>query len=126
MATRKWRMRERFRGPVDFDGAVTFSGNGMSITRNLTSASTSAAVVAITQDHASDDQVALSVTQDATLVPAVDVSGWTKLGYSTSTPSGAVTAGCVRVIYANSRYWLAMAVGSSTYRYVQLAATSTA
>jgi len=102
------------------------SGGKVEFNRNLTAGSTSAAVVYVKQDNASDDQPALQVDQDASLVPAVSIGGWTKLGWSTSDPSGAVTAGCVRVISANSKYWLALAIGSSTYRFVELAATTTA
>jgi hypothetical protein len=48
-----------------FNSTAT-SGSAVSVTRNLAAASTDAPVVSILQDHASDDQVALSVTQDGT------------------------------------------------------------
>ena len=117
-----WNMRAV---DIDLYGAYGASP-GFNINRNLTSGATDAAVVLIKQDHASDDQPALKLQQDASLVPALEVDGWSRLGWSTSDPSGAVTAGSVRVISANSSYWLAVATGNSTYRYVQLTLTSTA
>jgi len=48
-----------------FNSTAT-TGSALSVTRNLTSTSTDAAVVAIVQDHASDDQAALRTQQDGT------------------------------------------------------------
>lgn len=73
-------------GTVAAGGAVTYSngnltiagtatsGNALSITRNLTAASTDSPVVSILQDHPSDDQPALQVQQDSSQI-AVKVIG---------------------------------------------------
>jgi hypothetical protein len=46
--------------------ATATTGAALSVVRNLAAASTDSPVVSILQDHASDDQAALSVTQDGT------------------------------------------------------------
>jgi len=48
-----------------FNSTAT-SGNALSVTRNLTAASTDAPVVSIVEDHTGDDQAALYVQQDGT------------------------------------------------------------
>jgi len=54
-----------------FNSTAT-SGSALSVTRNLAAASTDAPVVSIVQDHASDDQVALKIQQDAN-ISALDI-----------------------------------------------------
>lgn len=61
-------------GALDVDISSTFaSGAGVRVTRNLTSGNTDAAMVIFEQSNASDDMVALQVTQAATAYAGVDI-----------------------------------------------------
>lgn len=78
-----------------FNSTAT-SGSALSVTRNLTATSTDAPVVAILQDHASDDQPALRVGQDGTgTILDLQVAAATVLSVATTgnlATDGAVTA----------------------------------
>jgi len=117
---------------VDFDCAVDIdsahTAAALNVVRNLTSGVTTDAVVFIHQDQSGDDQAGLKITQDATSALALDANGWCDIGYeAAATPTGVPPTGSVRTIYANSKWFLAVATdGSGTFQYVELAATSTA
>lgn len=115
-------------GGLDVDCPATYtSGKLVDIQRNLTSGNTDNVVVYIKQDHASDDQAALQVVQDTTTADALDVDGWSSLGYLTVAPTGSPGTGSVRIVKATdeSRFFLAVYTGGS-YRYIGITSTTTA
>jgi len=119
---------------VDFDCGVDIdcpstlnTGATVDIRRNLTSGATDQAVVYIKQDHTSDDQPVLKLDTDASDYLALDANGWCDIGYSTSNPSSSsVPTGAIRVLYVNSKHFIAIHTGSGTYKYVEIASTTTA
>jgi hypothetical protein len=91
--------------------------------RNLTSGVTSTAVMHVKQDNTGDDQAAILVEQDASDILAVDIQGWTDLGYTTNAGSAfsstTVAQGAVRVFRNTTNTYLACSTdGGGTYMYM--------
>ena len=120
---KKWRnkMTVKFRSKRHFRGPVTIGTNGDPVDFTINGATSGSHVVY----DASVDLLTVTADTPATDTPLV-VAGWTNLGYGTTNPSGATTAGGVKLISVNSKFFLALAVGSSSYRFIELSGTSTA
>jgi len=118
---------------VDWDNSNTrllfnlASAGKVEFNRNLTSGATNTSVVYVKQDNANDDQAALQIVQDAANADALDVDGWTNLGYITTTLSGSPSEGSVKVIRATDeeKFFLAVRTGSG-YKYIGITSTTTA
>ena len=97
-------------GDVTITGDLTVQGTGggyaytevitgdVSITRNLASASTSTPVLLITQDHAGDDQSALTIDQDGTAAVALTIDTEATTAYGMHFNNPAQTTGSILAI----------------------------
>jgi hypothetical protein len=104
---------------IDIPSGYT-SGVGMTVSRNLTSGNTDNVVALFENLTSADDQATVKITQAATGYLALDVGGFTDLGYTTSEPSeSTVDLGAVRVFKDATNWYLAIHTTSDagTYKF---------
>lgn len=118
--TRRWRMKEVFRGTVDFG----YDGDDSS--RDVTLYGHTSGAKAVWDASENELQITAVTGSDG-----LDVDGWSNLGYLTTGDSGFTgtpDVGSVRVVQnaGTGELFLAVHTGSGTVKYVQFATATTA